>query len=99
MKRLSVVAFLAALGLLVAGCGGGGGSSSAAASGSKNCPAGEVCVNAAGFTTDTIFTDGEQTASSISKFVSSATGEVPPTSPSYKRVSGVAVAPSAPAAN
>lgn len=97
MKRLSVIAFLAALGLLFAGCGGGGGSSSVAkgnTGGNSNCPAGQVCTNSAGFTTNTIFTDGEQSTSSISKIVSSATGDVPPTAPSFKRVSGVATAPS-----
>lgn len=99
MKRLSVIAFLAALGLLVAGCGGGGGGGGSSVKKPNpgptpvaNCPAGQVCTDSSGFTTATYFIDPVTGAkvSQISKISSSATGSIPPQAPSYVRPKGTA---------
>lgn len=100
MKRLSVIAFLAALGLLVAGCGGGGGGGSSVKKPvvdddkkpTVNCSAGQVCTDSSGFTTSTYFIDPVTGAkvSQISKISSSATGSIPPQAPSYVRPKGTA---------
>jgi hypothetical protein len=104
MKRLSVIAFLAALGLLAAGCGGGGGggSSSVASSGTTNTVTDNtvndettthtVETNSAGFTTETKFIDPQtgEVVARISELSASATGSTPPRAPSYARTSGTA---------
>lgn len=102
MKRLNVIAFLAALGLLFAGCGGGGGGSSSAVTKpvtdntkpkpTVNCAEGAVCTDENGFTTATYYIDPEtgKKVSLISQISSSATGTVPPRAPSYVRPSGTA---------
>ncbi len=100
MKKLSVIAFLAALGLLVAGCGGGGSSSSSSVAssgqsgGNTQTSSEDVTVQtgSSGFTTETKFIDPEtgKVVSRISEITSSATGDTPPRAPSFVTTRGTA---------
>lgn len=98
MKKLTVVAFLAALGLTMAGCGGGGGSSSATSSGGTSFSGGiTIKTDSEGFSAETKFVDESGAVTSrISEIKSVATDDTPPDAPTFARSKGSVQTPTAP---
>ncbi|GHS89997.1 hypothetical protein FACS189487_11220 [Campylobacterota bacterium] len=100
MKKLRVLAFLAALGLGVLGCGDAVESGSGAWGGSSGgeVPAGTssadadklIEVDEKGNTTNTIFLDPDtgKSVEKLSDIKSSATGDTPPNAPTFARKAG-----------
>ena len=95
MKRLTILAFLAAIGLLALGCGEGSASGGSVVGGGGATP---VTVGSDGYTTATEYEDPTtgETTDKISDIKSDGTGATPPTAPSFYSVSQAASVPTPP---
>ena len=94
MKRVTILAFLAAFGLLATGCGDGESTGSSLLGGNSN----PLAPDSSGFTHSTQLVDeNNNTFDNITKIKSDATGETPPAAPTFvKYATGVVASVPAP---